>query len=57
MDNFFAENPNPLVSWIHDIGKTRHSAASEALLTEAENATDLGTKHVRVSLLQMSISL
>ena len=46
MDMFFAENPCPSISWIHDLGKGRHGPASQALLSEAEKDTDLDTKHV-----------
>jgi hypothetical protein len=46
MDRFFAENPNTAISWIHDLGKGRHEAAAAALLHEAEQATNLETKHV-----------
>lgn len=46
LDSYFAEHPNPSVSWIHDIGKSRYELASEALLSEAGRATDLVAKHV-----------
>lgn len=46
VDRFFTEKPNPSISWLHDIGKTRFGAASSALLSEAQGAVNLESKHV-----------
>ncbi len=46
IDRFFAEKPNPSVSWLHDIGKQRFGDASNVLLHEARGAVNLESKHV-----------
>ena len=46
LDSFFAEHPHPGISWIHDLGRGRYALASQALLTEAEHAPELVSKHV-----------
>lgn len=46
VDKFFMEQPNASISWIHDIGKKRFDAASDALLKEARGAVNLGSRHV-----------
>lgn len=46
MDRFFEENPHPAISWIDDIGKGRYGPAANALLAEAEQASNLEAKHV-----------
>lgn len=49
MDRFFAKNHHPSISWIHDLGTGKHGAASETLLAESQDASDLEIKHVRHS--------
>jgi len=46
LGNFFAEKPNPAISWLDDIGKERFDAASSALLHEAQGTQNLEVKHV-----------
>jgi len=46
LGNFFAENPNPAISWLDDIGKERFDAASSALLQGAQGTQNLEVKHV-----------
>lgn len=46
MDRYFAANPNPAISWIHDLGRERYGCTAAALLFEAKNATNLETRHV-----------
>jgi nuclear pore complex protein Nup133 len=46
LDKFFVEQPNPAISWLDDIGKGRFDAASGALLSEAQSASNLKSKHV-----------
>lgn len=53
MDKFFAENSNPSLSWIHDLGKGRYETATVALLSEAEHVNNLETKHVRIPALSI----
>lgn len=48
MDKFFAEHHHPSISWIHDLGRERHGAASETLLAISKDMHDLQTKHVCV---------
>ncbi|KAG6900855.1 hypothetical protein C0993_009973 [Termitomyces sp. T159_Od127] len=50
IDKYFAENPNDSISWINDLGKGRYSAASAALLKEAEHAGNLDAKHLMLSI-------
>ncbi|KXN86872.1 hypothetical protein AN958_09467 [Leucoagaricus sp. SymC.cos] len=50
LDRFFAEQPNPAISWLDDIGKGRFDAASAALLTEAQGAGNLESKHLMLSI-------
>lgn len=47
MDKFFAEHHHPTISWIHDLGRGRHGAASETLLAVSQDTNDLQIKHVR----------
>ncbi|KAF8892544.1 Non-repetitive/WGA-negative nucleoporin C-terminal-domain-containing protein [Infundibulicybe gibba] len=54
MDRFFTEHPHPSISWIHDLGKERHSSAAAALLAEAEHATNLEVKHLMLSIGKLS---
>lgn len=46
LGNFFAEKPNPTISWLDDIGKERFDATSSALLHEAQGTQNLEVKHV-----------
>lgn len=46
-DKFFAEQRHPSISWVHDIGRGRFGAASQTLLDESRDASDLQMKHVR----------
>lgn len=47
MNKFFAEHNYHDISWIHDLGMGRHGAASQTLLVESQDASDLKSKHVR----------
>ena len=47
LDKFFSRRPNLSISWIYDMEKGRFGSASESLLSEAETASELATKHVR----------
>lgn len=49
IDKFFTEQPNPSISWLHDIGKKRFDTASVALLREAQGALNLESKHVSIA--------
>jgi nuclear pore complex protein Nup133 len=46
LDKFFAEHQYPSVSWLHDIERGRYSLAANSLLSEAQNAPELSSKHV-----------
>ncbi|KAF9454530.1 hypothetical protein P691DRAFT_655678 [Macrolepiota fuliginosa MF-IS2] len=50
VDKFFAERPNPSISWLHDIEKRRFDDASQALLGEARGAVNLESKHLMLSI-------
>ncbi|KAI0331109.1 hypothetical protein GY45DRAFT_1322812 [Cubamyces sp. BRFM 1775] len=54
LDMFFAEHPHPGISWIHDLGRGRYALASQALLTEAEHAPELVSKHLMLSVGKLS---
>ncbi|CDO69523.1 hypothetical protein BN946_scf184785.g28 [Trametes cinnabarina] len=54
LDHFFAEHPHPGISWIHDLGRGRYAQASQALLTEAEHAPELVSKHLMLSIGKLS---
>jgi len=54
MDKFFAEYPHPSISWIHDLGRGRHGAASHTLLAESKRANNLQTKHFILSIGKLS---
>ncbi|KAH9856929.1 Non-repetitive/WGA-negative nucleoporin C-terminal-domain-containing protein [Lenzites betulinus] len=54
LDAFFAEHPHPGISWIHDLGRSRYAQASQALLTEAEHAPELVSKHLMLSMGKLS---
>ncbi|KAH9946079.1 uncharacterized protein BXZ73DRAFT_86275 [Epithele typhae] len=50
MDLFFAEHSYPTISWIHDLGCGHYGAASKALQSEAEHASELVSKHFMLSI-------
>ncbi|KAJ7632668.1 hypothetical protein FB45DRAFT_978375 [Roridomyces roridus] len=50
LDKYFATHPDPSISWIHDLGQRRYEAAAAALLTESQNAAQLNTKHLMLSI-------
>ncbi|EIW51716.1 uncharacterized protein TRAVEDRAFT_136690 [Trametes versicolor FP-101664 SS1] len=54
LDAFFAEHSHPGISWIHDLGRGRYALASQALLTEAEHAPELVSKHLMLSMGKLS---
>ncbi|KAI0670336.1 Non-repetitive/WGA-negative nucleoporin C-terminal-domain-containing protein [Trametes maxima] len=54
LDSFFSEHSHPAISWIHDLGRGRYSLASQALLTEAEHAPELVSKHLMLSIGKLS---
>ncbi|KAK0469814.1 Non-repetitive/WGA-negative nucleoporin C-terminal-domain-containing protein [Desarmillaria tabescens] len=54
MDKFFADNANPLISWIHDLGHGRYAAAARALLVESGEATNLASKQLMLSIGKLS---
>lgn len=46
VDAFFAKNPHPGMSWVHEIEKERWGVASHTLLGQSERTFDLETRHV-----------
>ena len=46
MDKFFAEHHYPSVSWLHDLERGRYGLAASSLLSEADHASELSSKHV-----------
>ncbi|CCM02415.1 uncharacterized protein FIBRA_04513 [Fibroporia radiculosa] len=50
LDAFLSDNSIPAVSWIHDVYKGRYELASEALLSEADHASELVSKHLMLSI-------
>lgn len=46
LDRFFSEHAYPGVSWLHDLGRERYGMAAQTLLTEADKAAELESKHV-----------
>ncbi|KAG7451103.1 uncharacterized protein BT62DRAFT_882814 [Guyanagaster necrorhizus] len=54
MDKFFADNANPLISWIHDLGHGRYAAVARALLLESGEATNLAAKQLMLSIGKLS---
>ncbi|KAI0797979.1 hypothetical protein C8Q75DRAFT_801881 [Abortiporus biennis] len=54
LDKFFSQNRYPSVSWINDLGKGRYFAASASLLSEADRAPELTTKHLMLSIGKLS---
>ncbi|EPS98566.1 hypothetical protein FOMPIDRAFT_1061291 [Fomitopsis schrenkii] len=54
LDEFFAENPQPDISWINDLGRARYGLASDALLRVAAHASELEVKHLVLSIGKLS---
>ncbi|KAK0485184.1 Non-repetitive/WGA-negative nucleoporin C-terminal-domain-containing protein [Armillaria novae-zelandiae] len=54
MDKFFADNANPLISWIHDLGQGRYASAAQALLVESGEATNIASKQLMLSIGKLS---
>ncbi|KAH8107113.1 Non-repetitive/WGA-negative nucleoporin C-terminal-domain-containing protein [Cristinia sonorae] len=54
LDRYFAEHPHPNISWIHDLGNGRYNEASHLLLTDADNANELLSKHLMLSIGKLS---
>ncbi|TFY77168.1 hypothetical protein EWM64_g6840, partial [Hericium alpestre] len=54
MDRFFAKHPYSSISWIHDLHQTRYEAAAESLLSESQNAGELATKQLMLSIGKLS---
>ncbi|KAK0450161.1 Non-repetitive/WGA-negative nucleoporin C-terminal-domain-containing protein [Armillaria borealis] len=54
MDKFFADNTNPLISWVHDLGHGRYAAAARALLVESGEATNIASKQLMLSIGKLS---
>ncbi|KAK7054841.1 hypothetical protein VNI00_003304 [Paramarasmius palmivorus] len=54
LDKYFAEHPNPAISWIHDLGNRRHEEAATALLKVATLETNLETKQLMLSIGKLS---
>ncbi|TCD68905.1 hypothetical protein EIP91_009455 [Steccherinum ochraceum] len=54
LDQYFAEHPHPSISWIHDLGRGRYDQASKSLLEDAENANELLSKHLMLSIGKLS---
>ncbi|TFK55057.1 hypothetical protein OE88DRAFT_1674600 [Heliocybe sulcata] len=54
IDMYFAQHPNPTISWINDIGKGRYGAASESLLEVAKGEGTLEVKHLMLSIGKLS---
>ncbi|KAH9843032.1 uncharacterized protein C8Q71DRAFT_232214 [Rhodofomes roseus] len=54
LDEFFAENPQPDISWVHDLGQARYGPASDALLHVASHASELEVKHLVLSIGKLS---
>ncbi|KAF9564613.1 hypothetical protein CPC08DRAFT_684782 [Agrocybe pediades] len=54
LDFFFNDHPDNSISWINDLGKSRHSPAASALLADATNAKNLEAKHLMLSIGKLS---
>ncbi|KAI0807541.1 hypothetical protein C8Q74DRAFT_1213431 [Fomes fomentarius] len=54
LDLFFAEHNHPGISWIHQLGRGQYALASQALRTEAEQAPELESKHLMLSIGKLS---
>ncbi|KZT42039.1 hypothetical protein SISSUDRAFT_1125969 [Sistotremastrum suecicum HHB10207 ss-3] len=50
IDKFFAEHPQPRLSWIQDLRKERFGQAAESLLEVSEREPCLAVKHVMLSM-------
>ncbi|KAI0094031.1 Non-repetitive/WGA-negative nucleoporin C-terminal-domain-containing protein [Irpex rosettiformis] len=50
LDKFFAEHEYPNISWIHDIERGRYGLAANSLLSEAQHAPELSSKHLMLSI-------
>jgi nuclear pore complex protein Nup133 len=46
LDTFFSQNPQPRLSWIHDLGKQDYQHAASALLVEAQVEYNREARHV-----------
>ena len=57
LDKFFAEHEYPSVSWIYDIERGRYALAANSLLSEAQHASELSSKHVSGSRITIFTSL
>lgn len=55
LDKFFATNPTPAISWIHDLGNGNHEAAATALLKEANHASYSDPRQVSKHALSMQL--
>lgn len=51
IDTFFTENPQPRLSWIHDLGKQDYQHAAASLLMEAQVEGNRETRHVSLRFL------
>lgn len=54
-DRFFASNPHPNISWLHDLGKGRYEATAQTLLEEANRSTNLPSKQVGTYIHRMGL--
>uniref|UniRef100_A0A0W0FLK8 Uncharacterized protein n=1 Tax=Moniliophthora roreri TaxID=221103 RepID=A0A0W0FLK8_MONRR len=54
LDKYFAEHPNPAISWIQDLRNRRHEAAATALLQFATQETNLEAKELMLSIGKLS---
>ncbi|KAK7467177.1 hypothetical protein VKT23_004235 [Stygiomarasmius scandens] len=54
LDKFFETNPQPSISWLHDLNKRRHEAAAVALAQAASKETNLETRHLILSIGKLS---
>ncbi|THU89518.1 hypothetical protein K435DRAFT_969042 [Dendrothele bispora CBS 962.96] len=54
LDKFFETNPQPSISWLHDLSKQRHGAAAVALAQAAVKETSLDTRHLILSIGKLS---
>ncbi|KAG9226276.1 hypothetical protein CCMSSC00406_0003155 [Pleurotus cornucopiae] len=53
-DRFFASNPHPSISWLHDLGKGRYESTAQTLLEEANRSTNLPSKQFLLSVGKLS---
>ncbi|EPQ58276.1 hypothetical protein GLOTRDRAFT_57100 [Gloeophyllum trabeum ATCC 11539] len=54
IDLYFSHRPNPAISWIKDMGKSRYGAASQALLSVAKKESTLEVRHLMLSIGKLS---